>query len=130
MIGPYRSNEAFETISTAVSLEVLERLATEWQSKAPYPSWTTYGAAFQSYRERCEREALSRLELSELWQQKRLGVIKARLQKENAALDAKGDLSSDHARDVQMVGGMILRSEFSPGEMLSIWRLVQAPRRR
>jgi hypothetical protein len=80
MIGVYRTNQAFVTIATAVSLEVLDRLSTKWQSRPPYGTWANYAVAFRKYREDREADALDKLGLSEAWQHRRLESIKRRLQ--------------------------------------------------
>jgi hypothetical protein len=111
MIGTYRTNQVFETIATAVSLEVLDRLATEWQLKPPYPNWADYAPEFRRYKQKYESDALNKLGLSKAWSQRRLDSIKARVRKQNALLDATSDVASDRARDLQMVGAMVVRFE-------------------
>jgi hypothetical protein len=122
MMGVYRSNQTLETIATAVLLEVLERLATKWQLQPPYPSWKDFAPKFRSYRETVEREATDGLGLSEDWRQGRLDLVKKKVQDENALLNAQIEaegsqnsrremLKSNRARVLQMVGGMVIRSE-------------------
>jgi hypothetical protein len=115
MIGVYRSNQAFETIATAVSLEVLDRLTTEWQAQSRYPSWANYAMAFRKYREDREVGALDRLGLKEVWQARGLESIKRRIRLDNQTIDIKaGGVSSDLGRELQIVGAMVMRLEFSP----------------
>ena len=116
MIGIHRSNPAFETIATAVSLETLDRLSIKWQTQPPHANWANYATAFRNYREATEIGALDRLGLLLAWQRRRLKLIKRGVQRE---LDAQArGISSDRDRDVQTVGAMIVRTEGLP------WRSV------
>lgn len=60
-LDPRRTNGLLETLSVAVSLEVLDDLAWLWSTRAPYPHWRSYAPAFRQYRERVEHYHLARL---------------------------------------------------------------------
>lgn len=113
MIGVRRSNQAFETIATAVSLEVLDRLSKRWMAGPPGPQWARYGPQFEKYKKSVEESALDRLGYSKDWSQKKPSSLKQIVQSKNTEHDVLGDITSQRARDLQTLSAMIVRSEFS-----------------
>jgi hypothetical protein len=112
MIGVRRSNSAFEALATAVSFEVLDRLAARWQSRPPYPDWAYWAPNFTRYREEYERNALTKTGLSEAWRRHRLDLIRTRLEQEISASPL------ELSRELQAVAAMAVRSDPFP------WRRI------
>jgi hypothetical protein len=60
MLNPRRTNGIIETIATAFSYEVLDRLAKDWQKVPPFEYVRSYAPEFRNYRVETEQNALEK----------------------------------------------------------------------
>jgi hypothetical protein len=58
-LNPRRANGILESIATAFSYEVLDRLAESWKTSAPFDYARAHAEELSRYRARAEQEALS-----------------------------------------------------------------------
>ena len=114
MLDPRRTNGVVETIASAISYEVLDRLADRWQMIVPFPHMRGWGKNFSQYRMNDEQTRLARLpEEMRLavsardWIAVRQYLYKNRIEQNQTS---QAEIGSEHGRDVQALGAMSLRS--------------------
>jgi hypothetical protein len=59
-LDPRRTNGLLETLAVAVSLEILDAMATRWSEHPPHPHWQSYAPEFRRYREHTEARYLAK----------------------------------------------------------------------
>ena len=116
MLGPRRSNGIIETISVALSYEVLEALFKKFGSGAPYANraLSEFAPHFREYSEDAQRTALSRFpgEIQAAVKQGRWIVVRRYLQDHRAEQEQLNQevIGSQRGRDIQSLGAIALRS--------------------
>ncbi len=113
MLNPRRSNALIEAIATAVSYEVLDQLSEKWKTKAPFEYARVHADEFRKYRERAEREAISRAQplLQQVIAEQDWEIAGAYLadHMRDFELTEKG-MKSQPARDWQSLAAIVFRA--------------------
>ena len=114
MLNPRRSNGVIDTICTALSYEVLDRMSDRWMMRVPFSYLRGYEMEFRGYRLRDGETRSNRLGQiksdvrSGNWLEVRRFLYTHRSEQDQLK---QVEIESEHGRDIQSLGAMALRSE-------------------
>ncbi len=114
MLNPARTNAAMETLCTALSYDVLDRLAQAWSGESA-PRLLAYAPEFTQYRLKVESIALpyAPVEIRAAVDQGRWTEVGGYL-----SWETEEEIVDPRARDLQALGAMALRSKPIPWNRL------------
>lgn len=111
MLDPRRTNGVIETIATAVSYAVLDRIADKWAMVAPFPWLRSYVNNFRKYRDEDAEDRLTRLSgMRHAVDQHDWTAVRSYLYDHRSEQDQnlQAEIDSQHGRDIQTLGAISL----------------------